>query len=222
MEKPFLFVANFKSRQPIEKAIEWVEIVGPKLSSKSHTKVVVCPSFSSLEGVKKVTLVNNFPIAVGCQDVSAFPSGAYTGEEAAENLKTFVEFSIIGHSERRQNNGETYQVLKEKVIRAKDQNIEVIFCVQGEDTQIPDGVKIAAYEPVFAIGTGNPDTPENANNIAKTLKKKYGETLQVLYGGSVNSQNVKSFYKQEAINGVLIGSASLDAEEFVRIVQNCN
>ena len=75
----------------IEKAIEWVEIVGPKLSSKSHTKVVVCPSFSSLEGVKKVTLVNNFPIAVGCQDVSAFPSGAYTGEEAAENLIREIE-----------------------------------------------------------------------------------------------------------------------------------
>jgi triosephosphate isomerase (TIM) len=84
--------------------------------------------------------------------------------------------------------------------------------------QIPDNVKIVAYEPVFAIGTGNPDTPQNAKNIAKTIKQK-GIDI-VLYGGSVSGANVKSFLEKNLIDGVLVGSSSLEASDFLKIVES--
>ena len=93
------------------------------------------------------------------------------------------------------------------------------MCVQGSDSLVPDGCKLVAYEPIFAIGTGYPDTPENAEAVAKTLKENYGQDLQVLYGGSVTSANITSFVNKEEIGGVLIGNASLDAAEFLKIIK---
>jgi triosephosphate isomerase len=94
-----------------------------------------------------------------------------------------------------------------------------IFLIQGKETPIPEGVKIVAYEPIFAIGTGNPDTPESAEMTAAAIKANRGY-LTVLYGGSVKSVNVKSFTEQPSIDGVLVGGASLDAEELLKIIQN--
>ena len=82
---------------------------------------------------------------------------------------------------------------------------------------IPTNCQMIAYEPIFAIGSGNPDTPENANAVAVKLRHTYGSALTVLYGGSVNSQNVKEFISQENINGALVGGASLDPVEFIKI-----
>jgi triosephosphate isomerase len=136
-------------------------------------------------------------------------------------LAKVVEYAIIGHSERRQNFGETDEELKEKVDKARASDIMPIFCVQNENTQVPPGVKIVAYEPVEAIGTGNPDSPENAQKVAAAIKDKNKEVESVLYGGSVKGENVKSFTSMQDISGVLVGGASLDPDSFLSIIKQC-
>lgn len=216
-------IANWKSNKNIQEALDWVSQVGPQIPKNDPPagglKVVVCPTFSCLSEVKKAVTVGGFPILVGSQDISAFGVGAYTGEEPAELLKDLISLSIIGHSERRQNFSETDEIVSKKVEQANKNNITPLVCVQGLDTPVPNNCKLLAYEPIFAIGTGNPDTPENANQIAKTLKEKYGQDIEVLYGGSVTSENIKSFIDKKNINGALIGKASLDPQEFINIVK---
>lgn len=218
-DKNIWIIANWKSNKTIQEALDWISKVGPNLPKNENLKVVVCPTFTCLEEVKKAIQVGNFPLMVGSQDLSPFPEGAYTGEEAARILKDVVELSILGHSERRKNFGETNEMVAQKVKQALDNNIIPLVCVQDENTKVPDGCKLIAYEPVWAIGSGNPDTPENANKIAETFKEK-GD-LEILYGGSVTSSNIRSFISQPAISGALIGGASLDAEEFIKIVKEC-
>ncbi len=217
-------IANWKSNKTISEALQWIEYVGPKLQKRENLKVVVCPTFVCLEEVKKAVVVGNYPLLVGSQDLSPFGEGSYTGEEAARILQEVVDLAILGHSERRQNFGETDEMVARKVKQALEHQIIPLVCVQGADTPVPAGCQLVAYEPIFAIGTGNPDSPDNASNIAQLLKSKYDPPaggLEILYGGSVTSENVKSFILQENISGVLVGKASLDAEEFLRIVKEC-
>lgn len=214
-------IANWKSKKTIAEALDWVSKVGPEIPKQENLKVVVCPTFSSLSEVKKAITVGSFPLMVGAQDLSSFGIGAYTGEEPAELLSQLVSLSILGHSERRQNFSETDEVIAKKVQQAVDNKILPLLCVQGSNTSVPEKCKLVAYEPVFAIGTGNPDTSESANLVAKELKGKYGTDLEVTYGGSVNSQNVKGFITEADISGVLVGNASLEAQEFVKIVEIC-
>ncbi len=217
--KNLWIIANFKSHKTIAEALEWVSVVGPKLERRDNLAVVVCPPFVDLEEVKKAVMVGNYPMMVGAQDLSPFPEGAYTGEEAAKILKDVVELSILGHSERRKNFGETDEVVAQKVGQAIENNIIPLVCVQDQATPVPEGVKVVAYEPIFAIGTGNPDTPFNANAVAEAIKQRVGSEMEVLYGGSVNEENCKAFLEQEAISGCLIATASLDPQQFLRIME---
>lgn len=217
--KNIWIIVNWKSNKTIEEAIEWISSVGPQIPKRKDLKVVVCPTFSALSEVKKAVQAGNFPILVGSQDISSFGIGAYTGEEPAEILKQFIELSIIGHSERRQNFSETDDMVDKKVKKALENKIIPLLCVQGLQTSVPAGCKLVAYEPIFAIGTGNPDTPENANKVASDLKNRAGEDLEVLYGGSVNPDNIKSFVDQPGISGVLIGKWSLDADKFIKLIE---
>lgn len=216
--KTIWIIANWKSNKTIAEALEWLDIVGPKLQKRENLKVVVCPAFTDIEEVKKTILVNNYPILVGAQDLSPFEDGPYTGEESARILAGLVDVVILGHSERRKNFGETDQMVAEKVLRAAQYHITPLVCVQDENTPVPESVKIVAYEPVFAIGSGHPDTAENAGKVAQALKSKQGKELTVLYGGSVTSENAKPFLQQENLSGLLIGGASLDGEEFLKII----
>lgn len=218
-EKTIWIIANWKSNKTIAESLDWISEVGPNIPKKDNLKVVVCPTFSCLSEIKKTIQVGNFPIMLGSQDLSPFGIGAYTGEESAFLLKELITLSILGHSERRKNFAETDEMIEKKFQQALENKITPLICVQDEKTPVPENCKMVAYEPIFAIGTGTPDTPENANNVAKTLKEKYGQDLEVLYGGSINSTIVKSFTDQTNISGVLIGNASLDAEEFIKI---CN
>ena len=184
-----------------------------------HCHPWIAPQFIHIPILKELafTLGN---IQVGAQNMSHAASGAYTGEISATALSDMgVPFVIIGHSERRQNFSESDEVVAKKVERANSASIQPLVCVQGIDTPIPKDCNLVAYEPIFAIGTGTPDTSENANNVAKQIKEKQGFNLEVLYGGSVSAGNVKSFVMQENISGVLIGKASLDAGEFVKIIK---
>ncbi len=218
--KKLWLVANWKSNKTLSESLDWINKVGPELNKREDLQVVVCPRLSALSELKKEIQTNNYPIILGSQNLSPFNEGSYTGEEPAKLLKELVDMSIIGHSERREKLGETDESLVQKVEQARGNGIESIFCIQNTETPIPQGVKIIAYEPVFAIGTGTPDTPENAQEVARELKIKMPE-LSVLYGGSVTSQNCKSFTEMNSISGLLIGKASLDPQEFINIVNSC-
>lgn len=217
--KNIWIIANWKSNKNIAEALDWVSQVGPQVPKIEGLKVVVCPVFDCISEVKKTITVGNFPILVGSQDLSPFGIGAYTGEEPVQLLNQLISLAILGHSERRKNFGETDEMVAKKVKQALENSITPLVCVQGENTPVPEGCQLVAYEPIFAIGTGNPDTPENANQAAVSLKTKYGQSLDVLYGGSVTSDNVKAFISKDNISGVLIGNASLDAGEFIKICQ---
>lgn len=227
--KNLWIIANWKSNKTISEALDWVSKVGPQIPKKDNLKVVVCPTFSCLSEVKKAIMVGNFPIMVGAQDLSPFGNGAYTGEESAFLVRQFISLAILGHSERRQNFHEDDEMVAKKVQQALDNKIIPLVCVQGEETPISAGCNMVAYEPIWAIstgltntpGVGRADTPEDANKVASFFKQKYRPKLEVIYGGSVKSDNVKGFVNQEDINGVLVGNAALDAEEFTRIIKAC-
>lgn len=218
--KKIWIIANWKSNLNLSESLEWINKVGPQLNKREDLQVVVCPRFSALPELHQEIQANNYPIVLGSQDLSPYERGAFTGEEPAELLNELVRMSIIGHSERRSKFGETDEMIASKVVQAKKSGIEPILCVQNAETPIPSEVRIVAYEPVFAIGSGTPDTPENAEKVASQLKLS-NEELNILYGGSVNSENCMSFIEQADLTGLLIGKASLDAEEFLKIVQNC-
>lgn len=215
-------IANWKSNKNIAEALDWICKVGPNLEKRENLKVVVCPNYTDIEDVKKAILVGNYPMLIGAQDLSPFDNGPYTGEQSARILKELVDLVILGHSERRQNFSETDEIVAEKVKRAIEHDIIPLVCIQNEQTPVPENVKLIAYEPISAIGTGNPDTPDNASKMADIFKNKYGLAdagLEVLYGGSVTSENAKAFMQQKNINGLLVGNSSLDPDEFVKIVE---
>ena len=219
--KKLWVVANWKSNLSLAESLDWVNKVGPQLNRRADLQIVICPRFSVLPELHQEIQSNNYPIVLGSQDLSTYGAGSFTGEEPAELLHELVTMSIIGHSERRQKFGETDEVVAEKFNQAKNAGIEPILCIQDADTPIPEGNKIVAYEPVFAIGTGTPDTPENANKVAMEVKSSH-PGISILYGGSVTSENCRAFIEQKNINGLLIGKASLNAQEFLKIVVNCN
>lgn len=210
---PLLIVANLKSNKTEEEAKTWAEELNK--ASIQNKEIVVCPSFIHLSTVRKILSPG---IKLGAQDISIFDEGPYTGEVNGKQLKEFVSYVLIGHSERRESFKEDQVTLEKKVNQAIKFGITPIFCVQDENTEIPENVKIVAYEPVFAIGSGNPDTPENAKNVADSIRKK-NPNLKVLYGGSLNSENVRSFTNTQSIRGVLVGGASLDINEFTKIIE---
>jgi triosephosphate isomerase len=219
--KNLLIVANLKSYKTEIEAKEWLEAfkkIKEFEQNLSQKETVICPPFTLLSLFHSFILDNALPASVGAQNISSFDEGAYTGEINARQVKDFAEFVLVGHSERRKNFNEKEEELSRKVEFSLKHGLTPIFLVSGSDDLIPAGVKIVAYEPVFAIGSGTPDNPENANSTSAKIKGKNVE--KVLYGGSVNPQNVKSFTGMENIDGVLVGGASLDAKEFIEIVQN--
>jgi triosephosphate isomerase len=216
--KNIWIIANWKSNKNITEALDWISKVGPQVHTREQIKVVVCPQYEQIEEVKKAVQVGGYQIIVGSQNLSHFPQGSYTGEVSAVSLSQFVTISIVGHSERRQNFGETDEIVSKKVDQALANHIIPCVCVQDKDTSVPASCKLIAYEPVFAIGTGTPDTPQNANQVSGELREKHGQDIAVLYGGSVNHDNCLAFVQEENISGLLIGKSSLDPEEFIKIV----
>lgn len=221
MDKVFI-IANWKSNKTSQQAKEWFGqlTIDPLRREASNLQlnnkeIVICPPFTLLPILKEKA--GQLGVKLGSQDISPFEQGAYTGEVNGEQIKEFADYVIIGHSERREDFGENDEDLSKKVDMAIKYNLIPLFCIQGKETSIPSAVKVVAYEPVFAIGSGKPDTPESANEVASYVKKE-GKAEVVLYGGSVTAQNVKNFTSMEHINGVLVGEASLSPVEFSKIV----
>src|ERR1035437_9908490 len=156
-----LIVANLKSYKNENEAKNWLEgfkkITELKLDL-TQKEIIICPSFTQLFSFFSFFSTNNIDVGLGAQDVSPFVKGAYTGEVNAKQIKDFAEYVLIGHSERRNNFGETEDLLSKKVKISLKYGLKPIFLVQASNNLIPQGVEIVAYEPIFAIGTNTPDT----------------------------------------------------------------
>lgn len=205
-----------------------------------NVEVVICPPFVYLSNIK-FQMPN---IKLGAQDCFWEEKGAFTGEISPLMLKDLkVDYVILGHSERRKYFFESNEMINKKIKACLAQNLKPILCI-GEtekekklgktkevlNQQLCQGLKeiknyqlkiknlVLAYEPVWAIGTGNACLPEEAKKVLLFLRKKI-KNIPILYGGSVNSQNAKS-YIEIGFNGLLVGGASLASEEFVNILRN--
>ena len=221
------------------------------LASITSVDVAICPAFPYLSQVGRVLDAADAPsMRLGAQDCYAEPNGAFTGEVSLSMLQDVgVSVVLAGHSERRHVLGETDVLINAKVRAALAAGLEVILCVgeKLEQRQVGQtdhvnaaqtcyglaGVPAAqmatvtiAYEPVWAIGTGQTATPQDAQaaheSIRQTLAAMYGEqiatTTRIQYGGSVNAKNAAELFAQPDIDGGLIGGASLKAEDFTAIV----
>jgi len=216
-----LIVANWKSNKTSVEAKAYLSDFTKNYEAKGNAEVIICPSFTSLQAVSEFVLSNGIDVKIGAQNISPFTDGAYTGEISAKQASEFASYVIIGHSERRENFGESDELLSRKVELALSTGLVPIFCIQNENTFVPESVKIVAYEPIEAIGTGNPDTPEDTQKVATQVKSKNPQVEHVLYGGSVTSENVRVFLDKPDIAGVLVGGASLDPIEFSSIIKQC-
>lgn len=220
MKKRFI-VANWKSNKNLAEANDWLRHISPSSFPITDEKeVILCPPFTLLSTIKNALEEKKLLLKLGAQDLSPFTQGAYTGEVNALQIKEFATYVIIGHSERREHFSETDEQLVKKVDQALSVGLQPIFCIQSAQTAIPDSVTMVAYEPVEAIGSGHPDTPADADTVSQMVKKNHTNVQVVLYGGSVTAENVNSFTQLDAIDGVLVGGASLDAEQLSKIISN--
>lgn len=211
-------------------------------------EVAIFPGFTSLRSVQTLIDADQFELKLGAQDISAQNSGAFTGEVSGLALRKLnVHYVLVGHSERRQMHAESDELVRDKVAACFLNNLVPVICV-GETLEeleregaaavpvrqvlaaLSDhqalGEFIIAYEPVWAIGTGKVATPEQAANVASKIREavrlQYGDVAdrtRILYGGSVKSANVAGFLRSPEVDGVLVGGASLDSDEFSGIAR---
>jgi triosephosphate isomerase len=226
--KKLSIIGNWKSYKTSQETKDWFEKIALQkdlLRTIQDKEIVLCVPFTLLEVTKQLVSQYDLPLQIGAQDISPFDEGKFTGEINGKQLQEFATHVIIGHSERRKNFGDTDEVVRQKIEKAYANNLTPIVCV-SDLTQVQalgnlshDKQMIIAYEPLFAIGSGTPDTPENAEKTCAEIKKAMPQAI-VIYGGSVTSENVHSFTSQETIQGVLPGGASLDPEEFALLIQH--
>ncbi len=225
----------------IKKSIKGLEL--------ENTRVIIAPTFVNLQKVSKK--LKDSSIEVAAQNMHQAENGAYTGEISAQMLKSiYVNTVILGHSERREYFGETDDLLAKKVDAALKNELEIIFCF-GEvledrkngnhfkvvESQIKNGLfhlnsdawsqLILAYEPVWAIGTGETASPEQAQEmhafirglIAERYTSRVAEEVSILYGGSVKPANAEEIFSKEDVDGGLIGGAALNADDFSALIK---
>ena len=217
----------------------------------SAVEVAVLPSHTSLRTVQTLIEGDKLSLKLGAQDLSAHTSGAYTGEVSGAQLaKLGVTYVAVGHSERRQHHGESDEVVRAKAAKALEHGLVPIVCV-GEPLEVrkadehvehtvaqalaalqglqPAQVAalVLAYEPVWAIGTGEVATPEDAQEVCGALRAAIADrfdaatadAVRILYGGSVKPANIASIMRQDDVDGALVGGASTDAGDFAAIVR---
>jgi len=224
MEKKILIVANWKANKTVEESLNWLKEFKKRWRRRKNVEIVLCPPYTALSPLRSEIRNWKLGIRLGAQDISPFPSGAYTGEVSGEMLKELVDYVLIGHSERRKYFGETEEMVKRKIKRAKEFGIKPIVCV-ANFAQIPKEKNlILMYEPPSAISKEGVYRPCDPEKVAQTLslwRKKLNRLNPLfLYGGSVNRENVSSFLAIREVSGVAVGHASLDPEEFFQILKN--
>ena len=253
--KPFM-AGNWKMNLNHLEAIAHVQAMAFSLSDDDYeaVEVGVMVPFTDIRSVQTLIDADKLRIVYGSQDISAYDSGAYTGEVSGSMLaKLGCTYAVVGHSERRSYHAETDEVVNSKVAAAYRHGLTPILCI-GEEKEIREAGThvehtlsqlvggladipaeqaesiVIAYEPVWAIGTGLTATPEDAQEMCAAIREKLGELystelaagVRIQYGGSVKGSNAASIMAQPDVDGALIGGASLDPEDFVRIVQYRN
>jgi len=249
---PFI-AGNWKMNLDHLQSIAFVQKLAWALDDAKHdyadAEVAVFPPFTDLRSVQTLVAADSLSIGYGAQDLSKHDSGAFTGEISGAFLKQLdCGYVIIGHSERRTLHGETDADVNAKVIAAHRHGIVPVLCVgeTAEDLEahgasaVPvaqlraalggvDASKglVVAYEPVWAIGSGQAATPAQAEQVAAALRTVLAEiagddiaaSTRILYGGSVKAANIAAFLREPNVDGALVGGASLDIDEFSSIVR---
>ncbi len=244
-----IVAGNWKMNNDLAQTEELLKGIKKQWEEKPGVRVIVAPAFTNL--YHAFDSLREIPVEVAAQNMNEHDNGAFTGEVSAAMLTSVgVKTVILGHSERRAIFKETDEVLAKKVDSALKNEMEVIFCC-GEELedrksgnhfevvkqQLEKGLfhitreawekVVIAYEPVWAIGTGETASPEQAQEmhafIRKTISEKFGEEIatevSILYGGSVKPANAEEIFAKEDVDGGLIGGASLKAEDFLGIVR---
>lgn len=250
MRKP-LVAGNWKLNGSRESISELLSDIRQKSDSVTVAELAVCPPYLYLSQVAHQ--LDGIDISLGAQDCSDQISGAYTGEVSAAMIKEFFcKYIIIGHSERRHIYGESNEMVATKYEQVKSNDLVPILCV-GETLQQREeghteviiarqidaviermGIEgfansVIAYEPVWAIGTGQTATPEQAQEVHEfirykldALNKEIAANTRILYGGSMKPDNAQQLLQQSDIDGGLIGGAALKAEDFIAIAVAAN
>jgi triosephosphate isomerase (TIM) len=249
-----LIAGNWKMHMTHLEAIGLVQKVVFSLSEKQldAAEVVVLPPFTALRSVQTLVTGDKLPVGYGAQDLSAQESGAYTGEVSGGMLAALAcQYVVVGHSERRALHAEDDTVVASKVRAALRHGLVPILCVgegldvRREGRHVPYTVAqldaalesltaetvagiVIAYEPVWAIGTGEVATPDDAQEVCAAIRARLAERfgqetadrVRILYGGSVKAGNTAGILAGPDIDGALVGGASLDAEEFAGICRH--
>jgi len=244
-----LIAGNWKLNKSPKESVKLVRSIGMGLHGVDSCEVLVCPPYVSLPAVNEI--INDFPIALGAQNCADHSEGAYTGEISAEMLSEVgCKYVIVAHSERREHYQETDASFIDKINLVHASGMRAIFCY-GEkiddrragraeeivrtqlqavlpqlDSFTPENT-VLAYEPVWAIGTGETATPEMAqdihnlsrNLVTEMFDSNVAEETRILYGGSMKPSNAKELIACTDIDGGLIGGASLDSDNFLGIIK---
>jgi triosephosphate isomerase len=245
-----LMAGNWKMNVTHPEAVALVQKLAWILADKKHdytkTEVVVLPPFTDLRSVQTVVDGDHLSVRYGAQDISAHDSGAYTGEISATMLaKLGCSYVVVGHSERREYHAESDETVNAKARRALGGDMTPIVCIgEGLEVRRADGhvdhclaqvdgslagltpqqiaSLVVAYEPLWAIGTGEVATPADAQEVCAAIRARLRETAgdeaadgcRIVYGGSVKAANIAAIMAERDIDGALVGGASLQAEEF--------
>lgn len=217
--KKLVIAANWKSNMTRLEAKKWLEDFS-MYEVPSDIKIVIFAPFTLLDMLSAYIKINDLPIFVGAQNISPFGKGAYTGEICAQQIREFATYVLIGHSERRSNFNESNEMINKKIEKAKEEGLQIMICVSDLDQVkiLATNDLVIAYEPIEAIGTGKPQDPKEAELFVNQIKET--SNVDVVYGGSVNGENVINYTGLDNVNGVLVGSKSLDAKSFVDILKN--
>jgi len=226
-----IFAANFKTNHTRASTLVYLEQIEQQISDNQNDKYYIFPPFTALSS-------HHGKITIGAQNAYPAINGAFTGEIGLEQLEEFgIKTILIGHSERRQILKESAEDISKKFEFYKAQNFKIIYCIgeplevreQGDDAVFDylaeqfNGIDInydkliIAYEPIWAIGTGKSATKHEIAATHQSLRALSSKPL--LYGGSVNIGNIKEITSIKNVDGVLVGSASLDAADFAELIK---
>ncbi|MFL5891570.1 MAG: triose-phosphate isomerase [Solirubrobacterales bacterium] len=246
-----LCAANWKMHKTRREAVAFADALPPLVGGEvERVEVFICPPFTAI--VPVVERLGDTAIRVAAQNMHFEDSGAFTGEVSPPMLAELgVDGAIVGHSERRQHFGETDDALARKVPAALAAGLTPILCV-GETLEQREGGEteavlrrqieadlsdvaeddlervVVAYEPIWAIGTGQNATPDQAveaigfiRSLVGSLSESAAEAIRILYGGSVKPENAGEVLAPDGIDGALVGGASLDPDDFAAVVAAC-
>ena len=245
-----LMAGNWKMNLNHQEAVVLVQKLAWTLSDKRHdfgkVEVVVVPPFTDIRSVQTLVDGDRLSIRYGAQDVSVHDNGAYTGEISSAMLsKLGCSYVVVGHSERRQHHNESDELVNAKAHKTLAAGMTPIVCV-GEGLEVRQAGEhvahtlaqvdgslagftaeqvaglVVAYEPVWAIGTGEVATPDDAQEVCSAIRERVREVhgdgaadgLRILYGGSVKAANVGGIMAKAVVDGCLVGGASLQVDEF--------